>query len=147
MMSEQSPLTGETEPSPPETEFDEAPVLTLAAEEMTVTRQKVIRARVRATKRVETRHEIVDEPLARETIEVERIPMGILIEGEPPSIREEGDVTIIPVIEETFVVVRRLLLREEVRLHRRRSVYHDPQEVVLRREVLDVERIPAEEQS
>jgi stress response protein YsnF len=48
---------------------------------------------------------------------------------------------IIPVLEEVLVVEKRLMLREEVRITRRRSEVHETQEVMLRSESVSVERL------
>jgi hypothetical protein len=45
------------------------------------------------------------------------------------------------VLEEVFVVDKRLLLKEEVRITTRRRETHAPQRVVLRHEEVTVERI------
>ena len=54
--------------------------------------------------------------------------------------RHEGDVTIIPLIEEVLVVEKRLLLREEIRVSRRKTTVNNPQVYTLRREDVQVER-------
>lgn len=127
-----------------QTELAEEIVIPVVAEELTIERQRVKRGAVRVHKRVATREEVVDEPTIREEIHVEHVPVNALVEGEPPQPRTEGEVFIIPIIEEVLVVERRLLLREEVRISRRRTTISNPQRVTLRREYVEVERIPAE---
>ena len=61
------------------------------------------------------------------------------VDAAPP-IREEGDTIIIPIVEEIMVVEKRLVLREEVRITRTRSVEAFEQPVQLRTMVADVER-------
>jgi stress response protein YsnF len=58
-----------------------------------------------------------------------------------PEIRTEGDVTIVPVLEEVVVVEKRLVLKEE--LHIRRSVKTETVEVpiTLRKQRAVVERL------
>ena len=69
-------------------------------------------------------------------VEVERVAVGrTLAEGEtPPQTREEGDTLIIPVVEEMAVVVKRLVLREEVRLRFVNTEVPFEQEVGVRRQ-------------
>jgi uncharacterized protein (TIGR02271 family) len=50
----------------------------------------------------------------RRLVEVERVPMDQEVEAPPP-VRQEGDLVIVPVLEERLVVVRRLVVTEEVR--------------------------------
>ncbi|MFD1693079.1 DUF2382 domain-containing protein [Azotobacter chroococcum] len=59
-----------------------------------------------------------------------------------PQVRQEGDVTVIPVLEEVLVVEKRLVLKEELRV--RRVVHEEPHSVpvTLRREQVTVERTP-----
>jgi hypothetical protein len=61
-----------------------------------------------------SREELVEQLLRKERVEIERVPMGRVVQ-EVPQVREEGDVTIIPVMQETAFVERRLVLKEEVR--------------------------------
>jgi len=57
-----------------------------------------------------------------------------------PDIRNDGDTTIIPVVEERLVVEKRLFLREEIHVHRRRVVTQFRQNVTLRSQDVVVER-------
>lgn len=59
----------------------------------------------------------VSESLLRETVSVERMPCNRVVE-HPPPIREEGDLTVIPVVEERLVITRELVLKEEVHIRR-----------------------------
>ena len=77
--------------------------------------------------------QLLDETLAREQVEVEPSPIGKVVEV-PPSVREEGDTIIIPIVEEILVVERRLLLKEEVRVRRVRSSESHRERVMLRRQ-------------
>ena len=63
--------------------------------------------------------------------------------AEAPAARVEGDTTVIPVVEERLVVVKRLVLVEEVRVRHvlERQVVSEP--VVLRRQRAVVERVPS----
>jgi len=95
----------------------------------------VARRRMHSTVRVATvthEHEqLVDEALTHERVEVERVPIGRTVEAVPP-IREEGDTTIFPVVEEVIVVERRLVLKEEIRIRRLRSTDRHHEVVTLR---------------
>jgi stress response protein YsnF len=61
-----------------------------------------------------------------------------------PPVRQEGDVTIVPVVEEILVVERRLVLKEEVRIRRveRSEKYQD--EVTLHKQEAVVSRLEPE---
>ncbi len=100
--------------------------LTLLAEELSVGKETVETGRVRVSKQSHTREVAVDEELLRENAEIETIPIGRQI-FEMPSIRHEGDTTIVPIVEEILHTERRLILKEEVRITRRRTteLFHD----------------------
>ncbi|MFM7733940.1 MAG: DUF2382 domain-containing protein, partial [Cyanobium sp.] len=74
------------------------------------------------------------------SVSVEHVPINQVVSGDIPQIREEGDVTVIPILEERVVTRTELVLVEEVRVHRERSEYRDPQRITLRKEVVAVER-------
>jgi len=99
--------------------------------------------RVRIRKIVHEHEEIVDPPLWREEVVIERVPINRVV-SEPLSARSEGETLIIPLLEEVLVVEKRLLLKEEVRITKRRIDTHAPQRVTLRREEAAVERIHRE---
>ena len=119
---------------------EELLVIPVVEEELRVGKQSVERGRVRITKTISEREEIIDEPLQMEEPVVERVPINRHVEVAPP-VRYEGDVMIVPLVEEVIVVERRLMLREELRISKRRVETHQPQRVVLRREEAIVERI------
>ena len=99
--------------------------------------------RVRIRKIVHEHEEIVDPPLLRDEVVIERVPINRVVEG-PISVRSEEETLIIPVLEEVLVIEKRLLLKEEVRITKRRVETHTPQRVTLRREEAAVERINRE---
>ncbi len=72
----------------------------------------------------------MSDALFTEDVDVERIPVNRILDA-PVEVRQEGDTTIIPVIEEVITVQKRLLLREEVRITRRRVEFTEPRRVVL----------------
>ena len=119
----------------------ETVTLTEAAERLVVDTAVRETGRVRAAVVTETHEEAVDLAGWRETVEVERVPVDRVVEAvEPP--RQEGDVTVVPVYEEVLVVQKQLVLREEVRLVPRRTPTTASERVPLRRQRVDIERLP-----
>ena len=121
------------------TEGDSGPVvegtgddatLRLLAEELSVTKEKVETGRVRISTRTHEREVLIDENLARERIEIETVPVGLRIDAVP-EVRQEGDTTIVPVVEEVLVVERHLMLKEEIRIRRVRTTEHHQEKVTL----------------
>jgi stress response protein YsnF len=100
--------------------------------------------RVLVHKRVET-HPVEERiELEHEVVEVEHVPIGEDIDEVPP-VRQEGDTTVVPVVEEILVVEKRLRLVEEVRITKRVEVATETIRDELRREVVDIDEERAED--
>ena len=114
-------------------------VVPVVEETAVVYKERVVTEKVRLHKRVHEDQEVLDIPVQAEAIEVERVPVDRWIDG-PATVRQEGDTTVYPVVEEVLVVEKRLRLVEEVRVTRRRATHHAREQVVLRREEIVIER-------
>lgn len=112
----------------------------LIEEQLRVGKRLVETGRVRIRTVVDESRVWVREDLQREEVEVVRVPVDRQIDAVP-QIRTENDVMIIPVVEEVVVVEKRLILVEELHVHRRRTVEHVEEPVVLRRTRAEVERV------
>ncbi len=117
--------------------------LLLHAEEVSVSK-RVHRTLVRAALTTALREQVVDVDLERVQAVVERVPIGRIVDAVPP-IRTEDGVTIFPVVEEEVVLVRRLILKEEVRLRTVRSVSRHVETVTLREQDVAVTRTALED--
>jgi stress response protein YsnF len=118
-------------------------VLLLHAEAVNVAK-RLRRSLVRAARTTTTRDALVDEELAYEHVIIEHVAIGRIVEEVPP-IRQEGDVTILPVVEEEVAVIRRLVLKEEVHLRRVRTTVRHVETVSLREQGVTVTRTPIED--
>jgi uncharacterized protein (TIGR02271 family) len=118
-------------------------VLPVLAEALDVQTRRVETGRVRIHKTVHTREVLVDEPLLREEVIIERVPVNRVVEGPIP-VRYEGDTVFISLLEEVLVVETRLLLKEEVHMTTRRTETHTPARVTLRHEDVTIERVDLE---
>ena len=119
-------------------------VVPLAEETVAVSKREVETGRVQVALTTQTQTVIARETLRGRRIEIERVPVGrMLAEGEAaPVPHEQGDTLVIPIVEETAVVVKRLVVREEVRLHFVPTEQPFEQAVDLRRQHATVERVP-----
>lgn len=115
-------------------------VVPIVAEQLEITKNEVITGRVRINKIVREHEETVDEPLLREQVTVERVPINRMVD-EPIPVRHEGDTMIIPILEEVLVVQKRLMLKEELHITTRRTTVNDPQTIMLRTEEVEIERL------
>ena len=100
------------------------------------------KGKVEVRKTVHERTEVVDQPLFSEEVEIERITINRPLE-EAVGARYEGDTLVIPLLEEVLVIQKQLVLREEVHIKKLRKEMHDPQEVLLRTEEVNIVRKPS----
>ena len=119
-------------------------VVPIVAEEAEIGKRRVESGRVRVRKTVRSTEQVVDEPVVREEVEVERVPINRVLD-EPIGPRQEGDTLIVPLLEEVLVIEKRLMLREEVRITRRRVEQRSSQTITLRSEQATIERIEGED--
>jgi len=118
-------------------------LIPLHAEELSVSKERVETGRVHVGTVTRTHQELVDEELARDRVEIERVACDTPIDAVPP-VRQEGDVTIVPVVEEVLVVQRRLMLKEEIHIRHVHSTERHRENVTLRRQEAVISRIPTD---
>jgi len=94
--------------------------------------------RVRIHKEVEEAPRRLEVDAYYEEAEVEHVPIGRIVK-EQESPREEDGVYIVPVYEEQLVVVKRLLLKEEIHIRRHGATEKRLFEETVRRERIVVE--------
>ncbi|AKF03601.1 DUF2382 domain-containing protein [Sandaracinus amylolyticus] len=127
-------------PTPPQREGDV--VIPVVDERAEIERRLVDTAEVHVRKRVTERVEQVVPDGFREEVAIERVAVDRYVDVAPGD-RMEGDVLVVPIVEEVVVVQKRLVLREELHIRKRRvPIESAPQEVVLRREDVEIERVP-----
>lgn len=117
---------------------DETLVIPILEETLRVDVRKV-EERVSVRTKVHERDEVVDTMLRGDSLDIQRVKLDQVVETAP-GVREEGDLLIIPVLEEVLVVEKRLILREEIRIRRTKQTEPAQQTVRLRREEAIVER-------
>jgi uncharacterized protein (TIGR02271 family) len=117
--------------------------VSVAHEELQVDKREVETGRVRVRKIVREREEFLDEELLRDEVDIERVPVNRIVD-QPAQVRREGDVLVIPVLEEVLVVHKQLVLKEELRVRRRAGSTPHRQRVVLRSEEVIVEHSKTE---
>jgi uncharacterized protein (TIGR02271 family) len=118
-------------------------VVPLHEEGVSVAKQRIATGRWRISTVTRQDEVQVDEPLAQETIEVERTAVNKPVE-RMPSVREEGDTLIVPVVEEILVLERRLILKEEVRIRRIRKTGRHVERVKIRKQEAMITKLPME---
>jgi stress response protein YsnF len=124
-------------------------VIPLAEESVSISKREVETGQVRVALSTDIEAVIARETLRGCRIEVERMPVNrVLPDGEPaPQSRQEGDTLVIPVVEEKAVVVKRLVVTEEVRLRFVTTQTPFEEEVSVRRQRATVDRVTPEASS
>ena len=102
-------------------------------------KRQVIDGRVRVTTKTEFVTEKAEARLDSENVEVTRVAIGREV-SEAPGVRTDGDVTIIPVMEEVLVVEKRLMLVEEIHIRRVATTDDVSIPVELRKQRATIER-------
>lgn len=129
-------VTGRAVPAQDPT--DERLAVPVHEERLFATTREVRLGDVRIHKRIEAVPVEVAVDLAHDEVSIERLPINRPIASLPDA-RYEGDTLVVPVVEEVLITEKRLMLREELRITRRRVTEATPIRDVLRREVVEVE--------
>jgi uncharacterized protein (TIGR02271 family) len=117
-------------------------VLTVAEEQLEVSKHKVSEGFVRVRLETESYEDFARADLERRNVDVTRVKVGTIIDSIP-AIRTEGDLTIVPVVEEVLVVEKRLMLKEELHIRSQTEKTTIEQPVTLRRQRATVDRLDA----
>jgi uncharacterized protein (TIGR02271 family) len=89
----------------------------LVEERARVHKRSVERDVVKISTAVKECERVITEALRHEQVTITRVPIDREIDAMP-DVRQEGDVYVIPVVEERAVLVKRLVLVEEVHIRR-----------------------------
>ena len=110
-------------------------------EEVVVDKHSVVTGQVRVRTITESVDDVAHATLEKQNIEIRRVPIDQIVDT-PPLVRTEGDVTIIPVLEEQLVVEKRLLLKEEIHIHRHTDSDVIEEPITRRKQRVVVDRLP-----
>ena len=108
-------------------------------EEAHLSKHKVALEHVNIRTSVEEEDVIVRDVVSRERLDITRVPKDEQV-AQAPSVRIEGDVTIVPVVEERLVVEKRLFLVEELHVRRVEQAEEITVPTTLRRTRVDIDR-------
>lgn len=127
----------------------ESVAIPIVEERAHVTKREVDGDRLRVTTQTDLVEEHVSETLRTDEVQVTRVPVGrTLTPGEAaPAIRTEGNVTIIPVVEEIVVVEKRFVLKEEIHILREVTTETVEVPVTLRKQRAVIDRTSADGQA
>ncbi len=135
-------LLFDVEPEPPQpSTMDDMVSFPIIEEQLAVGKRTIETAKVTLEKHVHEYQEALDVPLAVRSYDIERVVFNQPVDLAP-SIRQEGDTTIYPIIEEQLVLTMQLILKEELRVTKRDTERRDTRTVTLKRESIEVTRTP-----
>ncbi|HWD00617.1 MAG TPA: YsnF/AvaK domain-containing protein [Candidatus Sulfopaludibacter sp.] len=117
-------------------------VVPVIQEELAAGTRRIKTGSIRVDKHVDRKTRKIAVPLVHDDVEVRRVALNRVIDKIPP-IRREGGTVIVPVVEEELVITKRLILKEEVHLIRRRTRQRSLKEVEVEKERADVRRLDA----
>ena len=83
-----------------------------------IEKQVVERGVVRISTSIREREEVFEEALQHQEVDIQRVAINKEVTAMP-TIRQEADVTVIPVVEERIVMVKKLVLVEELHVRRK----------------------------
>ena len=124
-------------------EQEEVAAIPLVEERVSIAKRQVESERLQVRISVTEREEQVPVELAHDEVEVERVPKNVPV-AELPSVRHEGNTTIIPVVEEVVVLEKRMVLVEEIHVRRVTSTTTEHVPVVIRSEQASIDRESAD---
>ena len=88
-----------------------------------------------------TAEKLLETELWHEEVEIKHIEKNeTLEEGYFPQVRQEGDVLVVPVIEEQVEIIRRHILKEEVHIHKLKKNEQFQQKVTLRSQEIEISK-------
>ena len=117
--------------------------LPIVEETVRLTTSKVTTGRVRIATQTEEIDHVLPAELSSTEVDVTRVPVDRRIDTVPDVVTE-GDLTIIPVVEEQLVVTRELYLREEIHVRRVEKTETVEVPATTRRQTARIERLPAD---
>lgn len=115
----------------------------IMGETASISTRRVASGRVTISTRTEEIDRILPAELASVEVSVVQVPVDRKI-NSVPEVVAEGDLTIIPVVEERLVVTRELYLREEIHVRRVEKTETVEVPATTRRQTARIERLPAD---
>jgi len=119
-------------------------IIPIVEEQLRVEHREVVDGIVRITLGVQSAPQTVTEALYHEQVQVEHVPLNRVIETIPQvRYEDDGNTMVIPVVEEEVIVTKRYILREEIRVTKQIAQTEHTEQVALRRQTVNVERLPS----
>ena len=121
----------------------EQKVIPVIEETALIDKKTIETGTIKVTKSVEEKNEVIDVNLFNDAYHIEHVSINQLYD-QAPQTRQEGDTLIIPVVKE--VLVKRLMVVEEIRITKKTVERNEQHHVSLRTESVTVARTPSGQQ-
>jgi uncharacterized protein (TIGR02271 family) len=118
---------------------ENSPSLNVLQEQANIDKKIVESGKVFIHKKVHETEEEISVPVSHEAVTIKKVPVNKYVDVAP-SVRNEGNTTIIPVIKEVLVIEKKLMLVEEVHVIKDIIEKTEQQTIPLRKEEIEVER-------
>jgi uncharacterized protein (TIGR02271 family) len=115
-------------------------VVPLAEETARVEKSSIATGKLRIRTSVEEVEKVVATTLDGEVVDIVHVPIDREV-SDVPTVKTETGVTIVPVLEEVLVVEKRLILKEEIHIHRRAKRERIETPIKLRKQRVNIERV------
>ncbi len=113
----------------------------LAEEQVNISKERSVDARYRIHRTTHVNEELLEAELSHDEVDIRHVAINqVLGENASPQVRQDGDVLIIPVIEEQVEIVRRNVLKEEIHIHKRSKTENFRQSITLRNQEVTIEK-------
>jgi len=113
--------------------------VSLAEERVELGTKKVVDRRVRITRSTRSDEKLIEAELTHEDALIKRISINEAVSsGNIPQVRQEGEVTIIPIIEERVEIVKYYVLTEEIHVIKKIRKEIHQENIILRSQAINI---------
>ena len=114
-------------------------IIPVIEEQLKIETKVIETGKIQITKHLKEHDEIINIPLLHEEHLIEHATMNVFVDNMP-SVRQEGDTMIIPVLKE--VIVKRIFLVEEIRITKKTVQTNAQETITLKQEEVTINRVP-----
>ncbi|MBT0721349.1 DUF2382 domain-containing protein [Rosenbergiella collisarenosi] len=123
----------------PHTKSEEL-VIPLMEERLEIDKQQFVQSQFHVERKTESKQVEINESLISRQAEVKHVPIGKYVDIIP-TVRDEAGVKIIPVFEEHIEIVKRIYLKEEIRIESHEVINEFKSEETLKYQTVSHKRI------
>ncbi|WP_250318678.1 DUF2382 domain-containing protein [Rosenbergiella gaditana] len=115
-------------------------IIPLAEERIEIEKKQYVKSQFQVERKTEVKKAPINEQLISRQAEIKHVPIGQYI-SDIPQVREENGVKIIPIFEEHIEIVKKIYLKEEIRIESHESVSEFKSEETLKYQTVSQKRI------